>query len=124
MPEKLEFWIIGKDKFSKVGAVVGRSLRGLRTAGIAAGAALAGATTAMVAITHSTATAGDEFQKLGIRTGVGAEQLSAWSHAAELADKHSEKSKDHGLKMRALDNYEKAGYDTASLSKHAKSDND
>lgn len=52
------------------------------------------------------------------------EQAGMWSHAAELADKHSEKSKDQGLKMRALDNYEKAGYDTDSLAKHAKSDND
>lgn len=47
------------------------------------------------------------------------EQSGMWSHAAELADKHSEKIKDKGLKMRALDNYKKAGYDTDSLAKHA-----
>jgi hypothetical protein len=47
-----------------------------------------------------------------------------WSHAAELADKHSEKTNDKGLKMRALDNYKKAGYDADSLAKHVKSDND
>ena len=35
-----------------------------------------------------------------------------------------EKTKDKGLKMRALDNYKKAGYDADSLAKHAKSDND
>ncbi len=52
------------------------------------------------------------------------EQSGMWSHAAELADKHSEKTKDKGLKMRALDNYKKAGYDADSLAKHAKSDND
>ena len=52
------------------------------------------------------------------------EQAGMWSHAAELADKHSEKTKDKGLKMRALDNYKKAGYDADSLAKHAKSDND
>ena len=52
------------------------------------------------------------------------EQSGMWSHAAELADKHSEKTKDKGLKMRALDNYKKAGYDADSLAKHAKSDKD
>ena len=43
-----------------------------------------------------------------------------WSHAAELADKHSEKTQDKGLKTRALENYKKAGYDTKLLDKHAK----
>jgi putative FmdB family regulatory protein len=52
------------------------------------------------------------------------ENAGMWSHAAELADKHSEKIKDKGLKMRALDNYKKAGYDHDSLAKHAKLDND
>jgi ABC-2 type transport system ATP-binding protein len=31
------------------------------------------------------------------------ERSGMWSHAAELADKHSEKTKEKGLKMRALD---------------------
>lgn len=48
------------------------------------------------------------------------EKAGMWSHAAELADKHSEKTKDQGLKLRALDNYKKAGYDADSLAKHAK----
>jgi putative FmdB family regulatory protein len=48
------------------------------------------------------------------------EREGMWSHAAELADTHSEASKDKGLKMRALENYQKAGYDTASLDKHLK----
>jgi len=52
------------------------------------------------------------------------EQAGMWSHAAELADKHSEKTKDKALKMRALENYKKAGYDADSLAKHVKSDND
>jgi hypothetical protein len=43
-----------------------------------------------------------------------------WSHAAELADKHSENIKDKSLKMRALENYKKAGYSTDSLAKHVK----
>lgn len=47
-----------------------------------------------------------------------------WSHAAELADKHSEKIKDKGLKTRALDDYKKAGYDVDSLAKHANLNND
>lgn len=52
------------------------------------------------------------------------EASGMWSHAAELADKHSEKIKDKSLKTRALDNYKKAGYDVDSLSKHADTIND
>jgi putative FmdB family regulatory protein len=52
------------------------------------------------------------------------ESAGMWSHAAELADKHSEKVKDKGLKMRALDDYKKAGYDADSLSKHANTNQD
>jgi putative FmdB family regulatory protein len=48
------------------------------------------------------------------------EKSGMWSHAAELADKHSEKIKDNDLKIRALENYKKAGYNADSLSKHAK----
>lgn len=50
------------------------------------------------------------------------ENSGMWSHAAELADSHSEKTKDTGLKMRALDNYRKAGYDADTLAKSAKLD--
>jgi putative FmdB family regulatory protein len=55
------------------------------------------------------------------------EKEGLWSHAAELADKHSEKIKDTGMKLRAIDNYSKAGYDAKTLDKHAKTpfnDND
>lgn len=52
------------------------------------------------------------------------ETSGMWSHAAELADKQSEKTKDKALKVRALDNYKKAGYDIDSLVKHAKTDSD
>ena len=45
------------------------------------------------------------------------ENTGMWSHAAELADKHSEKTKDTSLKTRALDNYRKAGYDLDSTLK-------
>ena len=48
------------------------------------------------------------------------ERAGMWSHAAELADKHSEKIGDRGLKTRALDNYKKAGYDAHTLDKHSK----
>lgn len=41
----------------------------------------------------------------------GHERAGRWSHAAELADKHSEKTNDSALKNRAMDNYKKAGYD-------------
>jgi len=52
------------------------------------------------------------------------EKAGMWSHAAELADTHSEKVKDTDMKMRALDNYKKAGYDLGTLEKHAKSTSD
>jgi len=39
------------------------------------------------------------------------EKEGKWSHAAELADKESEKTKRDDLKTRALENYRKAGYD-------------
>ena len=39
------------------------------------------------------------------------ENNGMWSHAAELADSHAAKSKDSGLKERAMDNYKKAGMD-------------
>jgi len=48
------------------------------------------------------------------------EKQGMWSHAAELGDKHSEKTGDKGVKIRALDNYKKAGYDTGTLDKHLK----
>ena len=51
------------------------------------------------------------------------EKEGMWSHAAELADTHAEKIKDNQLKMRAIDDYEKAGYDAGTLEKHAKTDN-
>jgi len=38
------------------------------------------------------------------------EKEGKWSHAAELADKEAEKAKREDLKVRALENYKKAGY--------------
>ncbi len=38
------------------------------------------------------------------------EKEGKWSHAAELADKEAEKTKRDDLKVRALENYKKAGY--------------
>ncbi|MBW1916262.1 MAG: zinc ribbon domain-containing protein [Deltaproteobacteria bacterium] len=52
------------------------------------------------------------------------EKSGMWSHAAELADTHSENLKNKGLKTRALENYKKAGYDADSLAKHTETDND
>jgi putative FmdB family regulatory protein len=46
------------------------------------------------------------------------ERAGMWSHAAELADKVSEKTKDQGLRTRALDDYKKAGYDDSILANH------
>jgi putative FmdB family regulatory protein len=50
------------------------------------------------------------------------EKERMWSHAAELADTHAARVKDKAVKMRALENYEKAGYNTKSLEKHAKTE--
>ena len=50
------------------------------------------------------------------------EKSGMWSHAAELADKQSEKTRDKNLKTRALDNYKLAGYDADRLSRHTKKD--
>ena len=52
------------------------------------------------------------------------EREGMWSHAAELADTHSEKVGDRAMKMRALDDYKKAGYDVGTLEKHAKRNTD
>lgn len=45
------------------------------------------------------------------------EKEGMWSHAAELADKRAEKIKSRELRTRALENYEKAGYDAGTLSR-------
>ena len=39
------------------------------------------------------------------------ERKGMWSHAAELADKVSEKPESAHLKERAMENYKRAGYD-------------
>ncbi len=52
------------------------------------------------------------------------EKAAMWSHAAELADKHAENTKNRNLRMRALDNYKKAGYDVNTLAKHDETSND
>jgi len=51
------------------------------------------------------------------------ESQGMWSHAAELADKQSEKVNDKGMKSRALENYKKAGYNADSLEKHVDTNN-
>jgi len=52
------------------------------------------------------------------------EKEGMWSHAAELADKHSEKIKDEALKLRALEDYKKAGYDADRMEKYNSPQND
>jgi len=47
------------------------------------------------------------------------EKEGKWSHAAELADKHSEKTQDRQMKTRALEDYKKAGYDVDSMVKNS-----
>ncbi|MFC1867360.1 FmdB family zinc ribbon protein [Thermodesulfobacteriota bacterium] len=54
----------------------------------------------------------------------GYEKSGMWSHAAELADIHSEQTDNKGLKTRALENYKKAGYDADSLARHSKTNNE
>ena len=43
------------------------------------------------------------------------EQAGMWSHAAEMADTCAEKTKDTGLKVRAIEDYRKAGHDVDGL---------
>ena len=50
------------------------------------------------------------------------EKSGMWSQAAELADMHSDRTKDKNMKTRALENYKKAGYDANALEKHIKTD--
>jgi hypothetical protein len=50
------------------------------------------------------------------------EKAGMWSHAAELADKQAETSRDSNLRTRALENYEKAGYDAGTLSRYDQGD--
>lgn len=52
------------------------------------------------------------------------EREGMWSHAAELADVHSEKTKDNQMKTRALEDYKKAGYDARTLDKHSTTSKD
>ena len=68
---------------------------------------------------HAAITEISEEHKGVTRTIGEYEKAGMWSHAAELADKQSEKVKDSNLKTRALDNYKKAGYDVKTLDKHA-----
>jgi len=50
------------------------------------------------------------------------EREGMWSHAAELLDSHAEKTKDPSLKLRAVDNYKKAGYSLETIESHLSSD--
>lgn len=50
------------------------------------------------------------------------EREGMWSHAAELLDSHAEKIKDPSMKLRAVDNYLKAGYKPETIESHLKSD--
>jgi len=50
------------------------------------------------------------------------EREGMWSHAAELLDSHAEKIKDSSLKLRAVDNYKKAGYSLETIESHLSSD--
>ena len=61
----------------------------------------------------------------GVERRIGEyEKEGMWSHAAELADKHSERISDPTLKTRALEDYKKAGYDADSLAKSVKATDD
>lgn len=50
------------------------------------------------------------------------EKNNMWSHAAELADKHSAETSNQAMRSRALDNYKKAGYNPSSIEKHSNVD--
>ena len=48
------------------------------------------------------------------------ERQGKWSHAAELADKLADSTRDRSMRSRALDNYKKAGYDSTTLDRYEK----
>jgi hypothetical protein len=85
MANKVEIIISAKDVTTKTLKTVGNSLKSVAKAGVMAGAALAGVGTALFAIAKTTASAGDQFQKMAQKIGVSAEALSELKHAAELS---------------------------------------
>ncbi len=55
-------------------------------------------------------------EDLGVERKIGEyEKSGMWSHAAELADKYSEKRNDREMKTRALEDYKKAGHNADAL---------
>jgi len=91
--ERIEAVIGARDEYSRVlkrfekdfTAGFEKVARSARTFALVATAAAAGVSAALIAVTKSTASAGDEFQKMSLRTGVSAEALSELKHAAELS---------------------------------------
>lgn len=79
---ELEFWVVGKDKASAVLKGIGEHARGLGIAMTAIGAAAVGMGVASV---KAFAAAGDEVQKMSLRTGFSTVALSELKHAAELS---------------------------------------
>ncbi len=65
--------------------------------------------------------ASPEYQKVQERVREY-ESQGMWSNAAEMADTYAEKTKDKSLKLRAVDNYIKAGHSPEIIESHLKTD--
>jgi hypothetical protein len=85
MAEKLEIWIIGKDKFSGAFGKLKSALPSVKVMAVATTAAVAGLGTALYAMTTKTADTYDKVQKLSDQLGVTTEFLSKMQTAAQFA---------------------------------------
>lgn len=78
-----------KSSFISAGKTIGKSIQtGAKIAAVsiaAAGAAVAAASAALFGLVSSSAAAGDEFQKMSLRLGIGTQKLSEYKHVAEIS---------------------------------------
>ncbi len=85
MADKLEFFIIGKDQYSKMMKSFKGQVQALKVPVTLGATALAGFSAAMFGIAKSTATAYDRVGKFSDRIGISTEALSKYHYAAELS---------------------------------------
>ena len=85
MADKLTFFIVGKDQYSKMMKSFKGQVQALKTPVKIAATAVAGLTAALFGIAKSTATAYDRVGKFSDRIGISTEALSKYHFAAELS---------------------------------------
>lgn len=85
MADKLTFFIVGKDQYSKMMKSFKGQVQALKAPVTIAATAVAGLTAALFGIAKSTATAYDRVGKFSDRIGISTEALSKYHFAAELS---------------------------------------